>query len=104
MDPKLNELLKWGIENSASSNGDGPEAPAPENRGLNAEILAQIMGGPSDADLMKEAMSVITNPDPEVTLENKLIAFDNLEQLVETIENAKNLEPLALWTPTARPP
>jgi len=34
-----------------------------------------------------------------VDLENKLIAFDNFEQLVENIDNANNLEPLKLWEP-----
>ena len=42
-------------------------------------------------------MNAITSND--VTLGNKLTAFDNLEQLVETIDNANNLEVLGLWTP-----
>jgi len=40
---------------------------------------------------------VIRNP--EANLEDKIIAFDNFEQLVENIDNANNLEPLGLWTP-----
>ena len=46
---------------------------------------------------MKEAMAAIQSPD--VDLENKLIAFDNFEQMVENIDNANNIEPLGLWTP-----
>jgi hypothetical protein len=42
-------------------------------------------------------MEVIT--DPSTDLENKLIAFDNFEQLIESLDNANNLEPLSLWTP-----
>ena len=105
MDKKMNDLLKWSIENSAPSDAPATAtaataaAPSTPNQGLNAELLAQIMGGPSDAELMKAAMEVITDADPEVTLENKMIAFDNLEQLIESLENAKNLETLALWTP-----
>jgi len=57
------------------------------------------MGGPSQADLMREAMTIITSSDPEVTHDSKMIAFDNLEQLVENIDNANNMEPLGLWTP-----
>jgi hsp70-interacting protein len=57
------------------------------------------MGGPSDADLMKEAMIIITSPDPEITSESKMTAFDNFEQLVEQIDNANNMEALGLWTP-----
>jgi len=44
-------------------------------------------------------MSAILSPDPEITLDDRLIAFDNFEQLIENLDNANNLEPLALWTP-----
>ena len=57
------------------------------------------MGGPSDADLMKEAMAIITSSDPEITHDSKMTAFDNFEQLVENIDNANNMEALGLWTP-----
>ncbi|QDS77027.1 hypothetical protein FKW77_006504 [Venturia effusa] len=109
MDPSLNELLKWSIQNSATST-DAPADPnAPpadpratdtqpfNSRALDPELLQQLLGGPSDADRMKDAMSAIQNP--EVDLENKLIAFDNFEQLVEGIDNANNLDNLKLWVP-----
>ena len=103
MDPGLNSLLQWGIENSAASNpnADGTQPSqsieTPKSRGLNAEALARLMGGPSDADLMREAMTVIQNP--ESTLDSKMVAFDNFEQLVESIDNANNLDQLGLWDP-----
>lgn len=37
--------------------------------------------------------------DSTATLENREIAFDNLEQLVENLDNANNLENLKLWEP-----
>lgn len=46
---------------------------------------------------MKASMEALHSD--EVDLENKLIAFDNFEQLVESMDNANNLEPLRLWTP-----
>jgi len=98
MDPGLNELLKWGVENSSATRSD-PSAPPPTTRGLNPEAIAALFGGPSDADLMKESMGAILSTDPEVTLDDKLIAFDNFEQLIENLDNANNLGPLALWTP-----
>ncbi|KAL2152535.1 hypothetical protein VTH82DRAFT_5719 [Thermothelomyces myriococcoides] len=108
MDKNLTNLLRWSIENSTPSSGDkggaaGADQGATTNRtgpsgtNLNPEILQALFGGPSEAELMKAAMEVIT--DAEATLENKLIAFDNFEQLVESLDNANNLEPLALWTP-----
>ena len=57
------------------------------------------MGGPSEADIMKEAMMIITSPDPEITHDSKMTAFDNFEQCVENIDNANNLGSLGLWTP-----
>jgi hsp70-interacting protein len=98
----MNDLLKWGIRNSeASRESADPNDPSSETStstsGLNAEALAALMGGPTDADLMKESIAALRSD--EVDLENKMIAFDNFEQLVETIDNANNMEPLGLWTP-----
>lgn len=98
-DANLSNLLKWGITNSEAAhpdssrtNGDGPSA-----RGLDSEALAMLMGGPSDADRMRESIAAIQSP--EISLENKLVAFDNLEQLIESIDNANNLANLGLWMP-----
>lgn len=97
----LNNLLRWSIENSTpSDNAQGPPAGAPPQprSQLDQEALRRlVLGGPSDADRMKEAMAAIRHP--EVPLEDKLIAFDNFEQLVEGIDNANNMEPLGLWAP-----
>lgn len=94
--PELNSLLKWGVENSDSARDTNPEHP-PSTRGLNAETLNALLGGPSDADLMKEAMQVIRSQD--VALNDKLTAFDNFEQLVENLDNANYMDSLGLWTP-----
>ncbi|GAM83755.1 hypothetical protein ANO11243_017450 [Dothideomycetidae sp. 11243] len=97
-DPGFNSLLKWGIENSDEAHATGT-APAPQDagRGLDQEALKRLMGGPSDADLMREAMTVIHHP--EATLEDKLVAWDNFEQLIENLDNANNMSNLGLWQP-----
>lgn len=94
-DPGLSELLKWSVENSSA--GRDPNQPATEPKGLSADALRALMGGPSDADLMKEAMTIIISP--ETTEDAKMTAFDNFEQLVENLDNANNMEPLGLWSP-----
>ncbi|KUI62607.1 Hsp70 nucleotide exchange factor FES1 [Cytospora mali] len=116
MDKNLSQLLKWSIEaqtsgtsndstntntNNNNSDGQAPApAPAPAPRSdLTPEILSSILGGPSDAELMQQSMAVITSADPEVSLEHKLVAFDNFEQLIESLDNANNIANLALWTP-----
>ncbi|TVY26103.1 Hsp70 nucleotide exchange factor [Lachnellula hyalina] len=97
MDPGMNSLLKWSVENSSASTSDPTTAPPTST--INPEAMNALFGGPSDADLMISSMSAITSPDPELTLQDKLVAFDNFEQLIENLDNANNLGPLALWTP-----
>ncbi|KAI1753506.1 nucleotide exchange factor Fes1-domain-containing protein [Xylaria castorea] len=96
-DKNLNELLKWSIANTTSG-PDGTTDEAPRST-LSPEALAALMGGPSDADLMRESMEHIVSSDPEITLESKLTAFDNLEQLIESLDNANLLSKMGLWTP-----
>ncbi|KAI9371680.1 Hsp70 nucleotide exchange factor fes1 [Aspergillus egyptiacus] len=103
MDPNMNNLLKWGIQNSKPNDQQASNSTTTSNnasdasRGITPQMINTLFGGPSDADLMKASMEALRSD--EVDLENKLIAFDNFEQLVESIDNANNLEPLGLWTP-----
>ncbi|TQV92164.1 nucleotide exchange factor Fes1 [Cordyceps javanica] len=105
-DKRLNDLLRWSIENSqngtAAPADGGVETAATTTTAATAsnltpDVMAALMGGPSEADLMRASMDIITADD--VTLENKLIAFDNFEQLVESLDNANNMATLGLWTP-----
>ncbi|CEO58373.1 Hsp70 nucleotide exchange factor fes1 [Penicillium brasilianum] len=101
MDPTMNKLLKWSVANSEQKNADGtvtaPPSAEEASRTLTPDMINALMGGPSDADLMKAAMEVLHSDESD--LENKMIAFDNFEQMIEGIDNANNLEPLGLWTP-----
>ncbi|KAJ5570288.1 Hsp70 nucleotide exchange factor fes1 [Penicillium hispanicum] len=101
MDPQMNKLLKWSVQNTQQQAEDGTTtAPPSANeaaRNLTPDMINALFGGPSEADLMKAAMEVLHSEDSD--LENKLVAFDNFEQLIESIDNANNLEPLGLWTP-----
>lgn len=110
-DKSLQDLLKWSIENSAVSADNPPDATAedPDRKPtqLNADMIKALMGGPSDADLMKGAVEHILSPPTQgggddgeqVTDESRLQAFDNLEQLIENLDNANLLAKLGLWTP-----
>lgn len=108
MDKNLNELLKWSIEaqtsgagnNATGSNnnaGNNATTPAQPPTQLDPALLAAILGGPSDAELMQQSMAAITSP--EVSRDDKLVAFDNFEQLIESLDNANNMSPLNLWSP-----
>ncbi|KAJ5107605.1 Hsp70 nucleotide exchange factor fes1 [Penicillium angulare] len=104
MDPQMNKLLKWSVENSQQQNEDGtvtaPPSAAEASRNLTPDMINALLGGPSDADLMKAAIEVVYSEESD--LENKLIAFDNFEQLIESIDNANNLEPCGLWSPLVK--
>ncbi|KKA26903.1 hypothetical protein TD95_002137 [Thielaviopsis punctulata] len=92
-DKNLNSLLKWSIENS------GPDVPADQRTHLTPDVIASLMGGPSDAELMKSAIELVIGSDPEVTLESKVTAMDNFEQIIESLDNANNIINLGLWAP-----
>ena len=97
-DPNLNKLLKWSLNNQ----GDGVPETDPEaeqKRQLDPALLQALFGGPSEADMMRGAIEIVTSKDPQVTLEAKLTAFDNFEQLVESIDNANNIASMSLWSP-----
>jgi len=97
-DPRMNNILKWGIQNSEASRNDAAASDQPKAQ-LDPEALQALltgMAGPSDAELMKESMDVIDNA--EATPEAKYTAFENFEMLIEGIDNANNIEALGLWT------
>ncbi|OBT73853.1 hypothetical protein VF21_06686 [Pseudogymnoascus sp. 05NY08] len=101
MNPQLNKILKWSVENSAApvEGADASTAAPRSTSTLDPEVLASLFGGPSEADLMKDSMSAILSTDPEMTMEARMIAFDNFEQLIENLDNANLMEPLKLWQP-----
>ena len=98
MDPGLSNLLKWGVENSSPTADQASSAP-PSSRTLDPASLNALLGGPSDAELMRLSMAAIISDDDDVSLDDKMVAFDNFEQLIENLDNANNLGPLGLWTP-----
>ncbi|PNY24960.1 Hsp70 nucleotide exchange factor FES1 [Tolypocladium capitatum] len=102
-DKRLNDLLRWGIEHADTTNNEpsaSQEPRANSTSNLTPEVMAALMGGPSDADLMKASMEIISAPlGDAVSVGDKLIAFDNFEQLIESLDNANNIANLGLWTP-----
>ncbi|KAJ3328521.1 hsp70 nucleotide exchange factor fes1 [Blyttiomyces sp. JEL0837] len=92
------DLLQWAILNRATANED---APAPAAMPEGAEQLdpkwVDVMLGKSDSLRMKESVQILT--DPSKSLDEKLTAFDELEMLVESLDNANDLKTLGLWPP-----
>ncbi|KAL5117089.1 hsp70 nucleotide exchange factor fes1 [Pleosporales sp. CAS-2024a] len=94
--PNLNTILKWGIENSAASATPETERKTQLSQEAVAALFAAV-DQKSDADYMRENMAVMKSA--EFTIQDRIQAFDNFEQLVENLDNANNMESLGLWTP-----
>ncbi|KAG7914941.1 hypothetical protein KL905_005043 [Ogataea polymorpha] len=93
LDFAMEKLLQWSIANQSDDKELRAKTPAPD-----PELLAQLFGQAVDEPTqMKQNMAVITSP--EIDLENKLVAFDNFEMLIENLDNANNIENLKLWDP-----
>ncbi|KAH3659982.1 hypothetical protein OGAPHI_007187 [Ogataea philodendri] len=89
----MEKLLQWSIANQSDDKEVQARAPKPD-----PELLSQLFGQAADEPtLMKQNMAVIVSP--EIDLENKLVAFDNFEMLIENLDNANNIENLELWEP-----
>jgi len=105
-DPKLDPqqaLLRWGIENATPGSliPLAEEVKAGKRPDLNPEILKAIMGT-SDAEKMRDCMSVIRGVAPHgegATKRDKLLAWDDLEMLIEDLDNANDLQHNKLWEP-----
>lgn len=88
----MEKLLHWSIANAQGDKEAIEKAGKPDPK-----LLEQLFGGggQDDPTLMVENMKLVTNP--EVDIENKLIAMDNFEMLIENLDNANNIENLKLW-------
>ncbi|CAK5280260.1 unnamed protein product [Mycena citricolor] len=91
----MESLLRWGIENSAQNASPSDPPPAPR-QDLDPGVIDMILGK-SDAELMKEDLSVAL--DESKSEDERINALDHLEMLIEQIDNANNLEKLKMWTP-----
>ncbi|TFY76254.1 hypothetical protein EWM64_g7758 [Hericium alpestre] len=90
----MDHLLRWGVQNSTA---EGQQAQQSEPRkDLDPAILDHILGRP-DAELMKESLTKAL--DESLSEEERIIALDDLEMLVEHIDNANNLGKLQMYEP-----
>jgi len=88
----MESLLRWGIEHSTP----GDSAAVSERKDLDPAIIDYILGKP-DAQLMKEALEVALDVSKDE--DKRIAAMDELEMLVESIDNANDLQKLRMWEP-----
>jgi hsp70-interacting protein len=106
MDKNLNSLLRWSIENTPTGPPGASSADPPATTGATAptphdpELLRALFASqPSDADLLRAAFAALTARDPAPSPEQRRVAWDNVEMLLESHDAAGLLAPLGLWEP-----
>ena len=81
------ELLKWALSNSSPSSSRNVPV-------LDEELMEAILGK-SEAKCMKECVEYAC--DTNNTLPDRLSLLDELEMLVESIDNANDVDHMGLW-------
>lgn len=93
----MESLLRWGIENSATeADSEAPQPPPRDISKLDPGIIDAILGKP-DSVKMKEALGVAL--DESVPEDARLIALDDFEMLIESIDNANDITSMKMWEP-----
>lgn len=86
----MDKLLQWSIAQQSGDKEAMDRIGQPDPK-----MLEQLFGGPDEPTLMKQAIIVLNNE--EATEENKLVALENFEMLIENLDNANNIENMKLW-------
>lgn len=86
----MDKLLNWSLAQNDPATAAKAGAPDPE-------LLSKLFAKADDPTLMKESISIIKSTDPEIKYDDKVIAFENFEMLIENLDNAMNIENLKLW-------
>ncbi|BEI83019.1 hypothetical protein CcaverHIS002_0308870 [Cutaneotrichosporon cavernicola] len=96
--PKTSTLAAFHPDDPQHDVGLAPpvaEEPKKDNK-LSTEMLDLIMGKP-DSVTMKEKMAIASNTAADV--DERVMALDDFEMLIELIDNANNMPILKLWQP-----
>ncbi|KAF9079956.1 hsp70 nucleotide exchange factor fes1 [Mortierella sp. AD031] len=94
----LNELLKWSIINQATEKEDASPSNATVKplQKLDPGLIDAILGK-SESQMMLEALQVIKNP--HSSNDEKDLAWEDFEMLIQQIDNASNIENMKMWPP-----
>lgn len=96
----MEKLLQWSTAQESSDPEVRARAPAPDPK-----LLAQVLGadtGKDDITLMKEDISVLVCEDPQISIDDKLMALEDFEILVQNLDNANNISPMGIWPEIAK--
>ncbi|ORY10529.1 Hsp70 nucleotide exchange factor FES1 [Clohesyomyces aquaticus] len=100
-DPRLNNLFRWGVENSEAARNDPASSTKPRTQ-LDPEALKQVLfpqasagSRPrSDPEWMAHLMDVVGK---EQSADEKAKALEHFEELIANLDNANGIT-FAQWT------
>ncbi|EGV64178.1 hsp70 nucleotide exchange factor fes1 [Yamadazyma tenuis] len=86
----MDKLLAWSLAQQSGDKEAMAKIGQPDMKALNS-----LFGGVDEPTLMTQAMLVAQNP--EASVEDREVALENFEMLIENLDNANNIENLKLW-------
>lgn len=85
----MDKLLAWSIAQQSGDKSAIEKAGQPDFKALN-----QVFGGVDEPTLMRQSIEVVES---DASNEDKEVALENFEMLIENLDNANNIENLKLW-------
>ncbi|KIO19493.1 hypothetical protein M407DRAFT_246155 [Tulasnella calospora MUT 4182] len=92
---KMRDLLAWSTEHQPAPDDPNYVPPRPLEE-LDPGLIDMILGKP-DAVRMRDAMAIAA--DESKSEDDRVTALDDMELLIESLDNANDLEVLKLWEP-----
>ena len=92
MNPTPTDLLAWAMANKAN---DSTEHNQVNVNNIDPKWIEVILGKPDSARMKDLVASIQESSD----LNLRIASFDELELLLESLDNANDLQPLNLWKP-----
>ncbi|KAG9030340.1 hsp70 nucleotide exchange factor fes1 [Tulasnella sp. UAMH 9824] len=92
---KMRDLLAWSTEHQVAPDDPNYVPPRPLQE-LDPGLIDMILGKP-DAVRMRDAMAIAV--DESKSEEDRVTALDDMELLIESLDNANDMEVLKLWEP-----
>lgn len=86
----MDKLLAWSVAQQSGDQEAIEKVGKPDEK-----LLSQLFGGPDEPTLMKQSFIIIN--DKTVSENDKVVALENFEMLIENLDNANNIENLKLW-------
>ncbi|KAG8891698.1 hsp70 nucleotide exchange factor fes1 [Tulasnella sp. 408] len=92
---KMRDLLAWSTEHQVPPTDPNYVPPRPLGE-LDPGLIDMILGKP-DAVRMRDAMAIAV--DESKSEDDRVTALDDMELLIESLDNANDMEVLNLWRP-----